>query len=86
MTHPHADEIVAAIRAHEKIGRGSCSPVDECYSDDELVEAFGYAVSRTVSLGVTDKPLTVRGAVNKAIWYHDLWADRMADIVGFASW
>ncbi len=78
MTHPHADPIVAAIRGHDRIGRGSCSPVDECYSDDELVEAFGF--------GRTDKPLTVRGAVRKAIWYHDLWADRMADMEGFASW
>ena len=34
------DERVKAIREHELIGRGSCSTIDECYSDADLVELF----------------------------------------------
>jgi len=40
--HPRHDEIVAAIRANSLVGRGTCSPVDECFTDDELVEQFGW--------------------------------------------
>jgi hypothetical protein len=31
-----ADEIFTAIRSHELLGKGSCSSVDECMTDDEL--------------------------------------------------
>lgn len=31
------DERVKAIRADKKIGEGSCSTVDECYTDKELI-------------------------------------------------
>ncbi len=31
---------ITAIRDHKEIGRGSCSIVDECYSDVELLEAL----------------------------------------------
>lgn len=30
------DEVVVAVRSDEKIGRGSCSTVDECLEDGEL--------------------------------------------------
>jgi hypothetical protein len=29
-------ELVEAVRTDDKVGRGSCSAIDECYSDDEL--------------------------------------------------
>ena len=28
--------LVNAIRTHEKVGRGTCTTIDECYSDEEL--------------------------------------------------
>jgi hypothetical protein len=34
-------DIIQAIRSDEIVGRGTCSEVDECHTDDELVEAFG---------------------------------------------
>jgi hypothetical protein len=43
-THPRHAEIVAAIRSHPLIGRGTCSPIDECYTDDELVDRFGWGI------------------------------------------
>ena len=32
------DQRVEAIRAHPRVGRGSCTSVDECWSDKELIE------------------------------------------------
>ena len=31
---------VAAIRNHPRVGRGTCTVVDECYEDRELVESL----------------------------------------------
>ncbi len=31
------DKRVEAIRAHKLVGRGSCSSIDECYSDEDLI-------------------------------------------------
>ena len=36
MDVPLADPRVAAIRADEKVGRGSCSAIDEAFTDAEL--------------------------------------------------
>ena len=33
-------EMIAAVRADQKVGRGSCSVIDECYTDAELVAAL----------------------------------------------
>lgn len=41
------DSRVLAIRANEKVGRGSCSSIDECWDSSELVEALDAA-------GITD--------------------------------
>jgi hypothetical protein len=79
MTHPLADEIVEMIRADELVGVGSCSPVDECYTDDELVEAFGWDINGK-------RHITAKGALRKARAYHNAWADRFADMEGWASW
>lgn len=32
------DERVQAIRKHPKVGEGSCTVIDECYTDAELIE------------------------------------------------
>lgn len=34
------ESVVALIRADKKIGRGSCSSVDECLTDDELIQQY----------------------------------------------
>lgn len=41
-------EMIAAVRADVKVGRGSCSVIDECYSDRELAEVFTEAGIDTV--------------------------------------
>lgn len=79
MTHPLADEIVDMIRADKLVGVGSCSPVDECYTDDELVEAFGWDINGK-------RHITAKGALRKARAYHNAWADRFDDIAGTAWW
>ena len=35
-----SQEMIAAVRADVKVGRGTCSVIDECYTDAELAEAF----------------------------------------------
>ena len=79
MTHPLADEIVDMIRADKLVGVGSCSPVDECYTDDELVEAFGWDINGK-------RHITAKGALRKARAYHNGWADRFDDMAGEAWW
>lgn len=76
MIHPLEFEIVGAIRSHSKIGRLTCSPIDECYSDEELVKEFGFTS--------TGKPRTVVGAVRAAVSAHNLWVERYEDIAGTA--
>ena len=34
---------VNAIRAHKAVGRGSCSSLDECFSDKDLIELLDEA-------------------------------------------
>jgi len=31
-------ELVAAVRSNPRLGRGSCTHIDECFSDDELFD------------------------------------------------
>lgn len=71
-THPHAEEIVEAIRSHKTIGRWTCSPIDECYTDVELIEEFGWLAN--------GNPRTVISAVRHAVWHHNLWVERFNEI------
>ncbi len=57
-------EIIFAIRTHPEIGRNSCSVIDECYGDEELIAMFGYTDS-----GAHRTP---KGAVRKALAAHRL--------------
>jgi hypothetical protein len=34
------DSRINAIRKHPQLGRGSCSSIDECWDDEELVNAL----------------------------------------------
>lgn len=37
------DKRIEAIRSNERVGRGTCTTIDECYSDQELIEALDNA-------------------------------------------
>lgn len=60
------EELVRIIRSDDKVGRGSCSTLDECYGDAELVEKFGHLTSR-------------RAVLRAAYASEDLQIDRMLD-------
>lgn len=46
------DKRVEAIRADRKVGRGSCSSIDECYSDNNLIEALDSSKIKTPTAAV----------------------------------
>lgn len=62
-------EMIEAVRRDSKVGRGTCSSIDECFSDKEL-EVFL----------MDHKCDTVRGAVKAARWSEGLWEERAAEI------
>lgn len=64
-----SQEMVAAVRADVKVGCGSCSVIDECYSDRELAAALAEA-------GIT----TVAGAVKWARDVERLFREREAEV------
>jgi hypothetical protein len=78
--HPRHDEIVAAIRNDRLVGRGTCSVIDECYTDDELVEAFGY--DRPFASTDTTRPRTPAKARTVARRVHRLDVAVYNDIAG----
>lgn len=57
---------IEAVRSDKLVGRGTCSVIDECYTDEELLEVIAGARSEA-------------GAVRKARARHNLWAARQAD-------
>jgi hypothetical protein len=57
-------DLIAAIRNDRRVGRGTCSTIDECYDDAELVTAFG------------DEP-TIKAAVKAAYRLEGLRMDAM---------
>lgn len=57
-----SDPRVEAIRKHPKVGRGSCASIDECYSDQELVDGLDEE-------GITDSQAAVRWALEReGLW------------------
>jgi len=44
--------MIDAVRADTKVGVGTCSVIDECYSDQELWEAIENAQCNTVRAAV----------------------------------
>ena len=62
------DARVVAIRADERVGHGSCSSIDECFEDRELVE-------RLNAEGVK----IAKAAVAWAVRLEGLWLDKGAD-------
>jgi len=45
-------DIVKAIREDKMVGRGSCSTIDEAYTDEELIEALMDDDIKTVKQGI----------------------------------
>jgi hypothetical protein len=70
--NPTTDTRVAAIRADEKIGRGTCSVIDECYTDAEIVK-----LADERCIGLAD-------AVTEFRKIHDAWHDHAEDIAATA--
>lgn len=35
-----AKQLLEVVRASKALGRGSCSTIDECYSDEDLLEEY----------------------------------------------
>lgn len=58
--------MLVAIRRHSAIGRGTCSPVDECWTDDEIL-------SDLREHNVT----TAAAAVERFVGKHNLLCDVM---------
>ena len=48
---------VMAIRNHPKVGRGSCTSIDECFSDQELIDCLDAS-------GVSNEDDAVKWAVD----------------------
>jgi len=69
-------DIIEAIRSHPEFGRGTCSVIDECYSDNDLIIEFAFE-------GRDDEgnllPVSLKDAVSNAEIAHEIWADRMAE-------
>jgi len=61
------DVRVRAIREHFTVGRGSCSVIEETYTDAELVEALNKARIRTASGAI-------KWALDTHKTFHDRWA------------
>lgn len=53
---PTMEEMIAAIRAHKRVGRGTCTSIDECWEDKEIAESL----TRT---GVTSRRAAVQWAM-----------------------
>ena len=47
------DPRVTAIRSNPRVGRGSCTSIDECYSDSELIEDLNEDGVETPEAAVT---------------------------------
>ena len=59
------DARVQAIREHKLVGRGSCSSIDECMSDEELVQELDER-----KVGTADE------AVKWAVHHEDLFLEQ----------
>ena len=55
--------IVERIRAHQKLGRGTCSTYDECYTDEELAS---YIDEYYAGKGYDE---IVKGLMEDEVWY-----------------
>ena len=63
-----SDPRVEAIRSNERVGRGTCTTIDEAYTDNELVEALDEAkaitVEKAVAWAIENEGLRIEYALN----------------------
>lgn len=75
------DPRVVAIRADSMVGRGSCSVVDECWTDEEIqVELDDDGIKRSFNKAVATKAITRMRAI------HRLWAIHAEEIIKTGEW
>lgn len=67
----YRDHIIA-IRKDPTVGRGSCSPIDECWEDEELI-------TELKETGIDDSPSNIERAVRHFQYLHNLWKEREED-------
>lgn len=60
------EQLIQAIRTDRRVGRGSCTSIDECYDDAELVARFGHLT-------------TVKAVLAAACEAEDVHIDRTLD-------
>lgn len=66
--------LVAAVRQDSKVGRNTCSVIDECYTDDELAEML-----ESRCPGIVNSFLAVKIARQVHKTYHDHQDEMFAD-------
>ena len=63
-----SDLRVEAIRSNKRVGRGTCTTIDEAYTDNELVEALDEAkaitVEKAVAWAIEDEGFRIENALN----------------------
>lgn len=64
-------KMVDAVRADPKIGRGTCSTIDECYTDEEVVEVIRRE-------NIPD----ANGLLDSLYQSENIWRDRADDALG----
>lgn len=68
------DKRIEAIRNHPKVGRGSCTAIDECFTDEELIQGLDESEAKTeeaaIRWALKSEGLRVEDALNKR-WGED---------------
>ena len=59
-----SDKWVQTIREHALVGRGSCTSIDECWSDGELSEML-------IEQGIKSEKAAVRWALEREGMWHE---------------
>lgn len=75
------DPRVKAIRADSMVGRGSCSVIDECWTDEEIqVELDAGGIKRSFSKQAATKAVTRMRAI------HRTWSIHADEIIKTGEW
>lgn len=60
--------LVDAIRNHPKVGVGSCTSIDECYTDQELIDALAEGeittVEEAIAWAIETEGIRIENALN----------------------
>lgn len=74
---PSEDRRVIAVRASKKFGRNTCSVVDECFTDQELLDWLNYE-------HYNGSANTVAKALKEIATFEEIQRDRYNDIAATA--